>query len=112
MKIKGTLGDVQQDAVKISRQSQTAKEHGSKAVEREESKAKSSDSVDVTVAKMISDQFDPTKMAAERRDKIERLKKLIASGDYKPSSLDIAQAVEQELDFEILSADDVKGVSN
>lgn len=104
MKIKGTVGEAQQDAVRISRQQQAVKEKSNSASQSSSGKNSSTDSVDVTVAKMISEQLDPTRMAAERREKIERLKKLIASGEYKPSSEAVAQAVLDELSFEIDSS--------
>lgn len=104
MKIKGTVGEAQQDAVRISRQQQAVKEKSNSASQSSSGKNSSTDSVDVTVAKMISEQLDPTRMAAERREKIERLKQLIASGEYKPSSEAVAQAVLDELSFEIDSS--------
>ncbi len=109
MKIKNSIGEAQQDAAKIIRQNLNAREKAADAaVSQKSGKGSSTDSVDVTMAKMISDQLDPTKMAAERRDKIERLKKLIASGEYKPSSEAVAQAVLDEVSFEIAGAGSIE----
>ena len=108
MKVKGTVADAQQDTVKISRQSELLKEKAAKSASRDSDKASATDSVNVSLAKFMADQLDPTKMADERRQKIENLKKLIASGEYKPSSQAIAQAMEEELGFEIMTSDEVK----
>ena len=109
MKIKNSIGEAQQDAVKVSRQNLNPRDKAAgAAVQQKSGKDSATDSVDVTMAKMISEQLDPTRMAAERRDKIERLKKLIASGDYKPSSEAVAQAVLDEVGFEIAGAGSVE----
>ncbi|MBN8549589.1 MAG: flagellar biosynthesis anti-sigma factor FlgM [Deltaproteobacteria bacterium] len=108
MKVKGTSTEAQQDTVKISRQAELLKEKASKAVSSKSEQASANDSVNISLAKFISDQLDPTKMADERRQKIENLKKLIASGEYKPSSQVIAQSMEEELGFEIMTSDEVK----
>ena len=108
MKIKGNVGEAQQDSVKISRQAELLKDKAAKAVSSKSDKSASNDTVEVSLAKFISDQLDPTKMADDRRKKIEELKKLIASGEYRPSSEAVAQAVEEEIGFEIMSSDEPK----
>lgn len=108
MKIKGNVGEAQQDTIKISRQAELLKEKAAKAASIKSEQSSKNDSVDVSVAKFISDQLDPTKMADERRKKIEELKKLIASGEYKPSSQAVAQALEDEIGFEIMTSDGSK----
>lgn len=108
MKIKGSVGEAQQDSVKISRQSELLKDKVAKSIGSKSDKSSATDSVDVSVAQFISQQLDPTKMADERRQKIENLKKLIASGEYKPSSQAVAQAVEEEIGFEIMTSDEPK----
>lgn len=100
MKIKSLLGALQQDAAKVSNQSQSNREAAKAGNERRAEKSQS-DSVNVSMAKMIAGELDPTKLAAERREKIERLKQLIASGEYNPPADLVAQAISEEIDFEI-----------
>lgn len=60
--------------------------------------------IQLGLSKAISAEFDPEAMAAERRKKVEHLKKLVQSGQYNPPIEKVAEAVSQEIDFEILSA--------
>ena len=55
-----------------------------------------------SVGATLKDELDPTKMAAERRAKIEALKQQIKNGTYKPPTEGVAQAVGEELSLEIL----------
>jgi anti-sigma28 factor (negative regulator of flagellin synthesis) len=64
---------------------------------------KSDDSVNVSVAKAIGQELSPEALALERRQKIESLKAIIAEGKYNPPSEAVAQAVGQEILFEIFS---------
>ncbi len=65
--------------------------------------SKGSDSVQVSsLAAHLKSELDPTKLAAERRQKVENLKKQIREGTYQPPLSDIARSVSEELSFEIL----------
>lgn len=108
MKIKGTVEDVQANTSKVTNSSRKAQDNA--ALLKLKSQTSASDSVDLTISKAISEQLDPTKMAAERRAKIENLKKAIASGEYKPSAEAVAQAVSDEISMDILTTDTVEGV--
>lgn len=59
--------------------------------------------IDIGLASAINSQFNPATLESDRRAKVEELKKLIQSGQYKPSAEDVAQAVSSELALEILS---------
>jgi anti-sigma28 factor (negative regulator of flagellin synthesis) len=61
------------------------------------------DSVNVSVASAIGQELSPELLALERRQKIESLKAMIAEGKYNPPSEAVAQAVGQEILFEIFS---------
>jgi anti-sigma28 factor (negative regulator of flagellin synthesis) len=43
-------------------------------------------------------------MERTRRERVEELKKLVQSGEYRPDSSQVAQAVGEEIVMEILSA--------
>ena len=64
------------------------------------------DKVNINVSRSIHNELDPQLLASERREKIDRLKQLIQSGEYKPSSQEVAAALNQEIVFEILSKPD------
>ena len=64
--------------------------------------SKQADTVNIGLSQFIQEALDPAKLETERKDKIEKLKSLIASGEYKPSSEAIASAVSQDITFEIL----------
>jgi len=50
----------------------------------------------------IKEELDPTKMAAERRAKIERLKEQIKNGTYAPPVEEVAQSFSEEVSLEVL----------
>jgi anti-sigma28 factor (negative regulator of flagellin synthesis) len=62
------------------------------------------DSVDVSLAKAISAELSPEAMVAERRSRVEKLKQLVAEGNYNPSSEAVARAVGEEIMYEIFGA--------
>ncbi|MBX7144135.1 MAG: flagellar biosynthesis anti-sigma factor FlgM [Oligoflexia bacterium] len=62
------------------------------------------DTVDVGVAKYIQAALDPEKLAAERKEKLERLKKAVQSGEYNPPAEAVAMAVGQDIVMEIFDA--------
>jgi anti-sigma28 factor (negative regulator of flagellin synthesis) len=63
-----------------------------------------SDSVDIGIAKYISQELNAADMERTRRERVEELKKLVQSGEYRPDSSQVAQAVGEEIVMEILSA--------
>lgn len=64
----------------------------------------SEDTVDVGVAKYIQATLDPEKLAAERKEKLERIKKAVQSGEYNPPAEAVALAVGQDIVMEILDS--------
>jgi anti-sigma28 factor (negative regulator of flagellin synthesis) len=59
--------------------------------------------INLTASKAIASELNPELFATERREKIEKLKEQIQSGNYKPKSEDVAAALQQDIVFEILS---------
>lgn len=66
----------------------------------------SSDKVDVALARAINENLDPVMLLEERKKRVEEIKKLVNSGQYKPDSKAVAQAVGEEIVFEILTNSD------
>jgi flagellar biosynthesis anti-sigma factor FlgM len=65
------------------------------------------DSVQVSsLGSLMQSELDPTRMAAERKEKLERLKQQVQNGTYKPPLEEVAAAMSQELAFEIMLAGD------
>lgn len=56
------------------------------------------------LALLMGEELDPTKMADERKRRVEELKARIAKGEYNPDSGLVAAAVSEELSLEILFA--------
>ena len=56
------------------------------------------------LGKEIASEFDPQKMAAERRANFERIRALVATGNYNPSANSVAAKVGEEITLEILTA--------
>lgn len=72
---------------------------------KQAAKAKALDADSVKVSEMamfLKQELDPTKLAAERQEKIDQIKKLIAEGKYNPSSESVGKALSDELSIEIL----------
>lgn len=61
------------------------------------------DKINFGVSRNINSQLNPEVMAAERKEKVAKLKELVQSGNYKVSSEDIAAALNEEIFFEIIS---------
>lgn len=59
------------------------------------------DKVNVEIAKLINDQLNPDVLLAERRSRVEDLKRLVQSGQYKPKSEDVARSMIEEVATEI-----------
>jgi len=67
------------------------------------------DKVTVGNGRTVLDMLDPQKTEEAQKEKIERLKKLVQSGQYQgPDSTVLAQAVAAELNVEILSGQFLK----
>jgi hypothetical protein len=59
--------------------------------------------INVGLGRMIQSEFDLTRSAAERRQKIEELKALVAAGKYQPDSREVAQAVGEEIALAVMT---------
>ncbi len=101
----GNVGD--NDAVKITRSDQIRNDAAVRqrnvgtrgdAIEQEKS-----DTVTVGLGKLLEQELDPARMEDDRRKKIDKLKELIASGSYNPSSTDVAKSMVEELTMGILT---------
>jgi anti-sigma28 factor (negative regulator of flagellin synthesis) len=57
------------------------------------------------VSSQITTELDPTKMAEERRKKVEDIKKRIQNGTYQPPLTEVARSMSEELSLEILLSD-------
>ena len=55
-----------------------------------------------SLGSVLQSELDPTSMAQERRAKIESLKERIKNGTYQPPVEGVAQALAEEVSFEIL----------
>lgn len=51
---------------------------------------------------MLNQELNPVTMAAERKQKLEELKKLIKEGKYNPDSRLVSKAISEELSLEII----------
>ena len=56
------------------------------------------------LGKEIASEFDPQKMAEERRANFERIRALVAAGNYSIPSQGVAAKVKEEITMEILTA--------
>jgi anti-sigma28 factor (negative regulator of flagellin synthesis) len=104
------------DEIRIRKQGIETKAETAARLQREKASGQSSkggnsavagerlDTVDVALSKSIASELDPAKLITERKEKIERLKQAIASGEYNPSSDMVAAAVGQDILFEILDS--------
>lgn len=69
-----------------------------------EQQQEASDSVKLSLAKNLGASLDPSKLAGDRRQRIEELKGLIQAGKYNPKTEDIARAVGGEIAMEIMTS--------
>lgn len=109
MKIRNGIGESNDDAIKITRQDSRGVQHqNAKANDKTNvlaySKGKDSVSTRLSVSRAIQQELDPAAMLAERKNRVEELKKLIKNGEYNPPIMDVARAVNDEIGFEILAA--------
>lgn len=118
MKVKGRVGTedlqtvremMQQDAVRIhSRQkgvSEAGQTESSSSTQSVDTQSEGQDRVTLgNLSRLLSSELDPTAMATERRQRIEELKKLVASGKYNPPVQEVAKAVTQEIAAEIFTS--------
>lgn len=99
------------DAVRVSTTGTKAAE-GTRVSKRESAQESALlDRINLDISKNIQRALDPEEISLERKEKIAKLKELIESGQYKPSSEAIAQSVSQELVQEIYFADSDKKVN-
>lgn len=97
----GSRTGVLDDAVRVTTASNKATSGNSAAKSQGQNGSAVLDQVDLRLSKTIQETLDPVVMSAERKDKVAKLKEMIAAGTYKPSSEAIAQSVSQELAQEI-----------
>lgn len=81
---------------------------GKKGIDSHDNSANedSPEKVDIALSRAINSELNSDRLAAERKEKVARLKELVQSGKYNPSSEAIAEAVGEEIVFEILSNQD------
>ena len=97
--------DLQSDVVNLLKQNQASKKRAGASEEEERSTLGIDESrVNLSVSRAINSELNPELISTERRAKIEKLKELIASGEYKPSSMDVARALTEEVAFEIFTS--------
>jgi anti-sigma28 factor (negative regulator of flagellin synthesis) len=105
MKIRERKDELQQEALRIlDTNSQGA---GAAKKKRDIFGREVSDDVhvDLALGKSIGHEFDPHTIAAERKARVEELKRQVQSGTYVlPPSDEIAKKLAEEINFEILSS--------
>ena len=79
------------------------KKKGEDSVSNDPAENSEDGKVNIQSSKSIASEINPEIFAAERREKVNKLKELIQSGQYNPKSEDIAAALQQDIVFEILS---------
>ncbi|MCO6431187.1 MAG: flagellar biosynthesis anti-sigma factor FlgM [Deltaproteobacteria bacterium] len=95
--------DLQSDLVSILKARKSQKLDKTVAPEEVENSVSAEERIKIGLGKAINAELNAELLKSERRNKVENLKELIAAGKYNPSSADVAQAVGEELVFEILS---------
>ncbi len=112
MKIRDRVAE--QEAAKVQQQQATTSRisKGNKSAQAEQviadraTRAGSlldTEQVNIGLASLIRKELDPTVMEEERKKKLEELKARIASGEYKPSSRDVAESFIKEVVMEGLT---------
>lgn len=80
-----------------------AEKRGGLATELAASDAGAADRVEFSsLGAILKSELNPSKMADERRAKIEALKAQIKNGTYQPPLENVAQAVGEEISLEVL----------
>lgn len=111
MKIRGKENEAAQsavqDAVKVQRQQQTESEGVKRNLGRNLGQLAlgnvSEDKVSVSLGRAIQEHIDSLEFDGSRRQRVEELKKLVQSGQYKPPTEEVARAVGEDIVFEILT---------
>ncbi len=108
MKIR-SRDEQQQDALRLLDQNSTAanksKKRGALGQLTGDDKTQDGITVDVPLGRSIGQQLDPSVFEAERRARVEDIKKRVQSGTYTlPSSEEVAQKLSEEIGFEILTS--------
>jgi len=111
MRIKGR-GEIDQEAASITRAERGLTDGSTRTVpspvRNNAAPNGVGDSVDIGIAKYISQELNVADMERTRRERVEELKKLVQSGEYKADSTAVARAVGEEIVMEILSSGDVR----
>lgn len=107
MRIKGR-SEIEQDALLNKRIDKGVTEGSSRPgaakVGQAGGEASRTDRVDVGLAQFISQELNVVDMQTKRRERVEELKRLVQSGEYKPKSEDVARAVGEDIVMEIMTA--------
>jgi anti-sigma28 factor (negative regulator of flagellin synthesis) len=88
------------EAGKASAQKQKATQDD---VSKTETKAASESKIDISLSRYINQALNSEEIIAQRKARVEELKRLIADNNYNPSSEDVASAIGNEIALEILS---------
>jgi anti-sigma28 factor (negative regulator of flagellin synthesis) len=102
MKIKKGLGSELQSELAKGLKQRRANEQAEQQ-RAEESKTAPEGKVKLGLARAIHHELNPEEIQAERKEKIAALKEAIRSGSYNPPASEIAQAIGEEISFEILT---------
>lgn len=95
---KGLLSG--QDAVLQQSKLRSAKDQQAGQISKDSAGA-GADRVDLRLGQAINQLFDAEKLEEDRRERIAALKELVEKNQYKPPVDKVAQAVAEEIGFEI-----------
>jgi anti-sigma28 factor (negative regulator of flagellin synthesis) len=107
MKVRGKDNELAQEAVKIQKQQAEGVATRRSEAEGNPGRAvglarRSEDTVNVSLGKAISEQLN--QIEAKKNERFEEIKRLVQSGQYNPPINEVAQAVGEDIVFEILTA--------
>lgn len=91
------------EAARAAKQ-ERAQRHPAERSEAEQPRAaRAEDRVSLNLGRLLQQELDPSAVESSRKARVEELKKLIASGEYKVSTEQAAQALAREISMEILT---------
>lgn len=93
---------VEQDAVRIHSRTKGLRGQGQLEDTALAEAERAEEKVNLALARAIKNELDPEGMAAERRQRVSELKKLVQSGQYNPPASEVARAIANEISTEIL----------
>lgn len=83
-------------------------ERANKADGRDQANTLQGDRVQFGIGRELAAQLSPSKLAEERAEKIERLRKQIQDGSYRVPSHELARAVGEEITMSIMDVIEAK----